>query len=978
MLDFVWIKWGCGMLTIRTCKVFSHALGEYLRQADYYSQGMKVEGQCFGKLCEAIGLVEGATISDEAFERVAGNHHAATGEQLTERMAAARRAGYDATFNAPKSVSIQAFIGGDVRLVAAHEVAVTKALRELETYACHQDGRGINKRYVTSGQIAAAVFRHGESRALDPHLHSHAFVFNVVQSGSNSRLLALESSNIFERSRYLTEVYRNALAREVQKLGYAIERRTHGFELAEISSNLLERFSKRAAERDRAIAVREAELGRELTRDEIAVEVRENRAKKQYELTPDDVRRRQFAQVNEEEFRQLHALRGPAKHLTPDQVPLTVAIERAVEHVFERKTVVPVYELTAEVLRQSYGQHSLSAIKEAVVVGNHIGLLHADGKVTTRAALDLERVLVAQLNHAAGTMTELGYLMSAAGEKLSKEQRTAVSLILNSGDRAVVLRGRAGTGKTHTLASAIEGIASVTREVACFAPSTQAVEILRRDGEEQAQAGRIAAATALRDTQTIQRLLVDPVTQASIRNKAVVIDEYGLLSLRQLKAVVDLAEKHHARLVLVGDSGQHKSVEAGDAARIVERESRATVAELREVRRQSANPAYRAAAEALASGKIAEGLGKLDAMGAIVEVENPTARRVQMVNEWFDATQETKSVPTKNGPEEQAKTALMVAPTWSEIDALNLHAREKLSAAGKLAREEQTIPSLRAKDLTKAQQKDAHNYQPGDVLVTHKATKHFEKGDELRVVRREKRRLIVARGTEEISVSPRQSGLAWTVCEERPLAVAPGERLRLRAVGRVTGADGKSRRLANGTAVIARSVDANGRLVLADGSTLHTRQVVHGYAMTSHAAQGLTVDKVFVAGAISQEGLYVSATRGREGIRIFVPDREAFIHAGGLRSEVRMSAMEFMRQHALATDLASVMARGWRHLTRVRAHFLAQHPVPEVHDGPQQFERTTEQAFTRPVRNPRPQDDGYSSRPSTTRHQEAPRIRMRM
>ena len=94
----------------------------------------------------------------------------------------------------------------------------------------------------------------------------------------------------------------------------------------------------------------------------------------------------------------------------------------------------------------------------------------------------------------------------------------------------------------------------------------------------------------LRDTQTIQRLLVDPVMQASIRNKAVVIDEYGLLSIRQVKAVVDLAEKHHARLVLVGDSGQHKSVEAGDAARIVERESRATVAKLREVRRQSANP----------------------------------------------------------------------------------------------------------------------------------------------------------------------------------------------------------------------------------------------------------------------------------------------------------------------------------------------------------------------------------------------------
>jgi conjugative relaxase-like TrwC/TraI family protein len=262
-------------------------------------------------------------------------------------MAAARRAGYDATFSAPKSVSIQAFIGGDARLIAAHETAVTEALRELETFACHQDGRGINKRYVASGQIAAAIFRHGESRALDPHLHSHAFIFNITQDTAGPRLLALESSNIFERARYLTEVYRNALAREVQGLGYAIERREHGFELAGVSSDLLERFSKRAKERDALIATREAELGRELTRDEIAVLVRENRAKKQYELTPVDVRQRQFAQVNGAERRQLDALRKKGMPLAAERVPLTVAIERAVEHVFERKSVVPELEQTA-------------------------------------------------------------------------------------------------------------------------------------------------------------------------------------------------------------------------------------------------------------------------------------------------------------------------------------------------------------------------------------------------------------------------------------------------------------------------------------------------------------------------------------------------------------------------------------------------------------------------------------------------------
>ena len=149
------------------------------------------------------------------------------------------------------------------------------------------------------------------------------------------------------------EIYRNALAREVRHLGYVIERREHGFELAEICSNLLERFSKRARERDAALAIREAELGRERTRNEIAVLVRENRAKKQYELMPDDVRQRQIAQVHAEELRQLRTLRDKTRAVAPDRVPLTVAVERAAEHVFERKTVVPVHELTAEVVRQS-------------------------------------------------------------------------------------------------------------------------------------------------------------------------------------------------------------------------------------------------------------------------------------------------------------------------------------------------------------------------------------------------------------------------------------------------------------------------------------------------------------------------------------------------------------------------------------------------------------------------------------------------
>ena len=427
-----------------------------------------------------------------------------------------------------------------------------------------------------------------------------------------------------------------------------------------------------------------------------------------------------------------------------------------------------------------------------------------------------------------------------------------------------VLRGRAGSGKTQTLATLIEGVMRSGRNVSCFAPSTQAVEILQRDGVNQVSAGRASVGAVLEATATVQRLLVDPALQQSLKNQVVVVDEYGLLSTRQLKQLVDITTAQNARLLLVGDSAQHKSVEAGDAARIIERETRVRVVTLSEVHRQASNPAYRKVAEDLAAGRLTAGLRKLDRMGAIVEIESPSTRRQRMVEEWLQASQETKQVRTREGMQECAKTALMVAPTWNEIDHLNLEARHRLRAAGKLTGPDRDYVALRSKDWTRAQHKDYRNYQPGDILVAYKTTKHFAKGDELRVIRREKRRLIVAGRAGEVSVSPRQSGLAWTVCEVRATPVATGDRLRLRSIAHVQTPAGQDRRLANGSMVTVKSVNAAGQLVLQDGSTLRSRQVAYGYALTSHASQGTTVDKVFLAGAATREGLYVAATRGRE------------------------------------------------------------------------------------------------------------------
>jgi hypothetical protein len=176
------------------------------------------------------------------------------------------------------------------------------------------------------------------------------------------------------------------------------------------------------------------------------------------------------------------------------------------------------------------------------------------------------------------------------------------------------------------------------------------------------------------------------------------------------------------------------------------------------------------------------------------------------------------------------------------------------------------------------------------------------------------------------------------VCEERSNPVAAGDRLRLRSITHAETPSGEIRRLANGTVVTVQSVNAAGQIMLQGGAKLHTRQVAYGYALTSHASQGVTVDKVFLAGAASREGLYVAATRGRESVRIFVPDREDFLDAAGLRSEARTSALEFTR--SFRPDLRTHLARAWNYLQLVRAQvidylvakpdarFL---PLPEIH-----------------------------------------------
>ncbi len=350
-----------------------------------------------------------------------------------------------------------------------------ETLKELETCAqtrVRQDGANEDRR---TGNLVLAVYQHDTSRELDPQLHTHAVAANLTYDGTEARWKALQASEIYDCRAYLTEVYRNALAREVRRLGYEIvdrrngRGRNHGFEIRGISEKLLEDFSQRSAQRNRAIAEFVQQTGRQPSDNEVAILVRESRPDKQVEISTKEVRRRQRARLTRENERKLAQLREAAlarpETREREQRNAAACLNYAQQHIFERVSVARVDELLAEALRYGRGYVGLGELKGQLALQEASGtVLRADREVATRESLDREQEMVERLNRGLGRFERLSaqddFIVS---DRLRPEQKNVIHFLLDSRDLAVNLRGAAGTGKTATLQELHRGLREAGR-----------------------------------------------------------------------------------------------------------------------------------------------------------------------------------------------------------------------------------------------------------------------------------------------------------------------------------------------------------------------------------------------------------------------------------------------------------------------------------------------------------------------------------
>ena len=434
---------------------------EHLAVGDYYAEGQEVAGEWFGAGCRQLELT--GPVRAGEFLNLCENQHPSTGAPLTQRhnttrlqdgqLTANRRIFFDFTFSPPKSVSIAALVAGDERIRGIHARATKAALVHFEKFAATRIRRSEANGSRLTGNLAAALFTHETSRALDPHLHTHAIVFNATWDPIESRWKALENHELLNARKFARNAYYHELARGLRGIGYALRDRPRGdFELAGIPDELCTRFSKRNAQIGEALnrlLAEKPELAgidpRVLRRHLATTE----RARKQPEVGRVDLKRIWEAQTSEAERTQLHGLkRGSPAPVVPSS--MKEAVRWAESHLFDRHAVVPEHWIWQEALGRGRGGDF--TVEDLVHYTAGRGYLRdASGRVTREEDLAREQELIGLARAGAHAWHPLVTEHGPLDPRLDSDQRQCLEQLLGSTHGVTVFRGGAGTGKSFVL-----------------------------------------------------------------------------------------------------------------------------------------------------------------------------------------------------------------------------------------------------------------------------------------------------------------------------------------------------------------------------------------------------------------------------------------------------------------------------------------------------------------------------------------------
>jgi conjugative relaxase-like TrwC/TraI family protein len=870
-------------------------------EQNYWKQDDRTLGEWHGKLADKLGLA--GPVDAEHFARLAEGQHPHTAEQLVRHRVVQEyegadgkavapvehRAGWDATFSAPKSVSLTALVGGDDRVREAHREAVNIALNELERYT--QARIGGNSPAETTGQFIAAKFEHDTARPVDgyaaPQLHTHAVVFNMTERDDGT-VRALQPQGLFDTQQFATAVYQSELTYRLRALGYEIEAGRSGApEIKGYSQEYLDASSPRSQqirehlEKTGFHGPEAAQIAAHSTRDRKEIH------------SPAEVlaaHRQIAAEFGNQAESVVNEARVHSQNRAQEDSPETrqqmarQAITYARDRSFEREAVTDERDIFRDALRRGMGETTYPEVRagfEARVVSGEFrivaGQKHDTGRqFTTSETIRAEKEVMRRMQQGQNQAQPIMSIQDAVAhtEKqrpLNSGQRAAVEQILTSRDAIQGLQGYAGVGKSTGLRAVREGAEQRGYVVEGFAPTSRAANQLRDVG--------ISA-------DTLQRFLAR-TSQPNPERHLYMVDESSLASTKQMR---DFLEKISTqdRVLLIGDIRQHQAVDAGKPFEQLVQAGMKT-AQLDQIVRQK-DPELLRAVEHLSRGQVAEGIALLEQQGRITEIVNPE-RRIEAIARDYAASPDR---------------TIIVSPDNASRRAINQAVRAELQASGVVQPEDHVMRVLTPRsDMTGADRAWAARYQVDDVLRYQRGSKELaiEPGSyaTVRAVEPRQNLLTVQKsdGSEATYDPSRLRGISAYRELERAFAV--DDRLQFTAPQKELG-------VANRDLGTIERIGRDGQLtVRMDNAKSVTfdphemRHFDHGYVVTSHSSQGLTADRVLVnidtdvhPELINTRFAYVSVSRAAQDAQLYT-NSAASLASSLSHSVTKSSAVEMIQ-----------------------------------------------------------------------------------
>jgi conjugative relaxase-like TrwC/TraI family protein len=892
---------------------------------NYWSRDRQGYSEWQGKLAERWGLQ--GPVGNEEFARLTEGQHPLTGEQLVrhqpqktyenqigkEVTSVEHRAGWDGTISAPKSVSITALVGGDDRVREAHRESVRVALGELEQFT--QARIGNVHKPETTGKFVAATFEHDTARPVNgyaaPQLHTHAVIFNVTEhdGGPGKLTRSVQSHELYAAQKYVTAVYRSELATRLQGLGYQLERGDYGQpEIKGYTKEYLEASSLRREQ----IQDYKREQGLD---GSSAAQIAAHRTRDRKELlSPEEVLQRHrdlAAQYGHQADRIVAKAREQGQQQTREPERGVSQAQQAVtyarDHLFERGAVHAKKNILAAALDRGMGEATSSHVREEferrVQTGEfrHVENVGTGPQYTTAAMLRMERETIAHMQAGNRRGFEDPMLVSPGiriatldrHRELNAGQLRAVDEIFLSREKIVGLDGVAGGGKTTTLSVVREGAESAGYTVEGFAPTSRAAQKLGEAGIE---------------TRTLQSHLAQGQRVDTGEHRLYVVDESSLASTKQMHEFVSRLHPND-HVLLVGDTRQHESVEAGRIFAQLQDAGMKTV-KLDEIVRQR-DPELKQTVEQLARGDVGAAIQGLDRQGRIHEVQGYDERIAAIAKEYAGSPQST----------------LVVSPDNRSRTEINQAIHVEMQAKGVVGQEEHRVQVLVPRqDLTGADRTWAARYNVGDVLRYSRDSKEtgIHKGEYAKVTEIDaaSNRLTVEMkdGMEKTYDPRRQQGVSVYREEERAFSV--GDRVQLTAPSHEL-------KFANRELGTVEGIGEDGRLSLKmDGGRAveldweKHPHLDHGYAVTSHSSQGQTADRVLIhvdteLGAkdlLNNRMAYVAVSRGAQDAQLFTNDREKLSSALGHDvSHQSAHTTEITTSNSIQQEIASKHEQHYEH-----------------------------------------------------------------